>query len=245
MHNKRNYIFLGMIGLLGYSSAAFATDNVSSPYIEKGKLELQYRGGYDIDDSASKDRKKLNKFIVGYGVTDRFKPELRLVVADNPNKDAKITGAEAILRYQFFKPEEAWAAAAIDGNYKISTESNKADKFELKLLLGKDFKKFSHLANIGFEEEIGENSRNGLSLKTAWKSNYKVKDYFAPGFEFFGDTVNLRDSANYNDYNFRVGPNISGKITENIKYDAGYLFGISENAVDGRVKLILSYSKVF
>jgi len=129
--------------MMTFSYDAFATDTVSSPYVEKGKLVLEYRGGYDSDDARSKDRKQLNKLVANYGLTDRLRPEIKAVISNNPNESAKITGFSASLRWQFLKQEEAWMTAALDGNYKPSIQSGKPDKFEFKLLLGKNLAIFS------------------------------------------------------------------------------------------------------
>lgn len=204
MGNNFPKIILVLIGIITFSNNALATDNVSSPYIEKGKLALQYRGGYDFDDAPSKDRKQAYKLVANYGITDRFRPEIKAVIGNNLNESAKITGFEAGLRWQFLKPEEAWMTAALDGNYKPSTQSGKPDKLELKLLLGKKFGNIFNVANFSVEEEIGENSRDGASLKAAWKTGYRVNPYFAPGFEFYANTGNLRDDPDYNDQSYRI-----------------------------------------
>jgi len=243
MENNSPKIILVLIGIATFSNNALATDNVSSPYIEQGKLSLQYRSGYDFDNAPSKDRKQAYKLVANYGTTDRLRPEIKAVLSDNPNESTKVTGFEAGLRWQFLKPEEAWLTAALDGNYKTSIQSGKPDKFELKLILGKKFGQFFNVANLSVEEEIGENSRDGASLKAAWKTGYKINSYFAPGFEFYANTGNLRDDLDYNDQSYRIGPTAYGNITENVTYNIGYLFGISEAATDGRVKMILSYVK--
>jgi len=72
-----------------------------------------------------------------------------------------------------------------------------------------------------------------------------VNTYFAPGFEFYADTGNLRGNLDYNDQSYRIGPTAYGNVTENVTYNIGYLFGISEASKDGRVKMIISYTKSF
>ena len=86
MENKTIKCLILSIGIITCSSNAIATDTVSSPYIEKGKMGLEYRGGYDFDDARSKDRKQLNKLVVNYGITDRLRPEIKAIIADDPNK---------------------------------------------------------------------------------------------------------------------------------------------------------------
>lgn len=228
-----------------YASSVAASDKVSSPNVTKGQLEFEYRGGYDRDNSASKDRKQLNKLVANYGLTDRLRPELKFNITDHANEGQRLTVVEAGVRWQFLKPEEAWVSAAVDLGYKMATDSGQADKIETKLLLAKTIGKFSHLANIAIEEEIGKYSRNGIGVKGGWRSNYVFKDYLAPGIEFYADTGKLRDDLTYEEQRYQLGPNITGKIAKNIKYDVGYLFGISHNATDERLKLLVSYVMQF
>lgn len=241
---KRSSI-IGIILGVGVIPTAWATSKVSSPNVEKGKLEFEYRGGYDTDDLVTKDDKQLHKLVVNYGLTESLRPEVKAVIAKNPDHDAKITGIETSLRWQFFEPDEFFAAMALEGNFTASTQPNKTDKLGIKWLAEKKFDHWVHVVNLSLEEEVGEHSENGASLKLAWRSHYKVTSYFMPGIEYYGDTGKLRDHEPYENQAHQLGPVIHGKLGEHVKYEAGYLFGISDSATDGTAKLLVSYSMKF
>lgn len=238
--------FLTVFTILSAASfAASASDKVSSPNVTKDKMEFEYRGGYDLDDNAKKDHRQQNKFVVDYGVTDRIRPQMKLITDNDATKDFIISSVEASVRYQFFKPEEAWLNSAVEAVYKLSTESNKSDKAELKFLFEKKVEEMTFIANLSAEEEVGEDSTTGRAYKGALSSKYKVTDYFAPGMEIYGETGNLRSGNTFNQQRHSIGPVIYGNLAENLKYEAGYLFGWSDAAPDGRVKFILSYGMKF
>lgn len=224
-----------------FASPAYATNKVSSPEVTKDKLELEYRGGYDIDERNSRDGTAQHKFLVNYGTTDRLRPEIKLIVNDSATNDMRLSGVEPGLKWQFLKKDEAWASAALEWVYKLSTESHVADKFESKLLLGKSMGDFQHFANIAVEHELGANRKAGTALLLSWKTKYHLTDYAEPGIEFHSNLGRLNDGLNYNEQNHQFGPTISGGIGEHFRYDIGYLFGASNAATDGRVKLILDY----
>ncbi len=236
---------LSLLAALVTSGPAFAVDSVSSPNVEKRKFTLEYRGGYDTDDNPSKDRKQPNKLVMNYGLTDRLRPEIKAVIDNDPNDAPDLTAIELGLRYQFLKKDEAWLAAAIDGTYTAATKDGDPDTFEAKFLLAKDFGDLATLANIGAETELGGDSESGLALKFAWKSSYKINPHFAPGFEYYADTGNLRHDPGFDEQGHKIGPTVSGEIVDGLKYDVGYLWGLSDSTTDGRAKFILSYATSF
>lgn len=238
-----SYCFIALSSLFSLTSA-HASDKVSSPNIDKGKAEFEYRGGYDLDDTPASDGIFVNKFVANYGVTDRLRPEMKLLTSNTPNN--RVTGGELSLRWQFLKPKDkADLSASLDNKYKFYSDAGKADQVEIRLLASKSIGAFSHVMNIGLEEEIGEYSRDGLGIETAWKTSYKINSHVSPGIEIYGSTGNLRDDLGYNEQEYQMGPALSGALTDSIKYDVGYLFGISEAATDGRIKFLLSYSTKF
>ncbi len=231
--------------LAAFCTEASASDKVSSPNVTEGKMDIEYRGGFDTDEDAKKDNRQVNKFVVNYGATDRLRPELKIVTDNDTTKDFIISSVETGIRWQFFKPDEAFLSSAAEINYKLSTESAKPDRAELKFLFGKTIDKFNLLSNISWEEQVGEDSKNGRAFKFAASGNYKIEDYFMPGLEYYADTGNLRDGNTYSEQKHSLGPVIYGKLAENFKYEAGYLFGISDSAPNGRAKLLLTYSLKF
>jgi hypothetical protein len=224
---------------LSFAQPAQASNKVSSPDIEKGQLEFEYRGGYDWDDTAKKDHQEVDKFIVNYGVTDRLRPELKLV-AGGPDDDLDWTTLEASLRYQVFKDKEAWAKFSIEEAYKVALQEGKPDILEEKLLAQKDFGKWVHTLNVQFDNEVGDNAAGGVDINLGWKTKYKLEPYFEPGVEFYPDFGKMSGT---NVKKYQMGPIINGKIPDTgFKYDVGYLFGMNKNVPDGRLKLILTYA---
>lgn len=235
--------FIGLL-VLNTPLIVQASDKVSSPNIDKGKAEFEYRSGYNSDDNPVLDGIFANKLVANYGITDRLRPEVKLLISNTPND--RVTGGELSLRWQFLKPKDKTdLSASLDNKYKFYSDAGKADQIEIRLLASKNIGIFSHVMNIGFEEEFGEHSSDGLSIETAWKTSYKINTYLAPGVEIYGNTGNLRYTHGYDGQEYQIGPALAGALTDSVKYDIGYLFGISEAATDGRVKFLLSYSTKF
>ena len=224
---------------------ANASDKVSSPNITKDQLTFELRSGYDWDEVPSKDNHQVDKFVAAYGITDRLRPEVKAIY-DNPSNDnGKIVSYESELRYQIFKPEEAFLSTAIEANFKWQTQKDVADRVEVKLLIARPFGNFNSVANLSVEQQFGEYSKAGQDYRFGWSNTYKANDYFSPGVEIYGDTGIKQDNLSYNEQKYYMGPVIYGKLTNQIKYDVGYLFGISDAAPDSRLKAIISYNVQF
>ncbi len=223
------------------SLPAYAGDVVSSPYVDEGKLDVEWRGEiYHDDDDDSADGGWEQKAAIGYGVTDHLgvKAEIEFEHdGDSGDTDFKSVGLEG--KWEFTERGAYWLDSGLKAKYKINTLGG-ADKLEVKLLLAKDMGKFSHRANIELEREFGEDADDETGVNFSWGSRYKFSDAFQPGFEMFNEFGSLSDSSDFDDETHKIGPVIYGKQGQ-FKYEAGYLVGISDAAPDGTFKAQLAY----
>jgi hypothetical protein len=226
----------GFLSVALLPSLALASNKISSPNIEKGRLGIEYRGGYDFDDSTAQDEAQLHKFVMNYGITDRLRPELKVLYSDSYARDARVSGLELSLMMQIFKPKEAWLATSFESYYKPSFIHGLADRLEEKLLVEKDTALFIHNAYITWEKEIGADERGSYTLTAAGKTRYKYQAYLQPGVEIYAD-LNRLDGDN----RVQIGPLIAGKIGQ-FTYETGYLFSTNNAAPDGRFKIIAGYA---
>ena len=218
-----------------------AADVVSSPYVDEGKIDVEWRGEiYHDDEDESADGGWEQKAAIGYGITDHIgvKAEAEFEHdGDSGDTDFKSTALEAKL--EFTERGAYWVDSGIKAKYKFNMQGD-ADKLEVKLMLAKDTGKFSHRANAELEREIGEDADDETGFNIAWSSRYKFSDAFQPGFEIYNDFGSLSESSDFDDKTHKIGPVIYGK-QGSFKYEAGYLIGISDSAPDGTVKAQLAY----
>lgn len=240
MKNNLRVLSTAVVALLLVSTGAQATNKVSSPDVTKGRWELEYRGGFDQDETTSKDDVQTHKFVTNYGISDRWRTEFKGVAAGHSD-DVVWTYLEWSNRYQVFKENESWVKLALQENYKFALQDGSADKFEIAILASKDLGKFTHITNINFENEIGANARGGTDLNLGWKTKYKYSANIEPGGEFYADFGKFGSPNSVTPNKYQLGPTVSGKISDSAKYDVGYLFGLTHAVPDGRLKIILTY----
>jgi len=227
--------------LLGITQNAHATKKVYSPIVEGGELEIEMRGSYDFDHRSSKDGKQKQKYAVGYGVTDRWFTELYGEIEKGATASKfEFTALEWENIYQLTEQGQYWIDVGLYFEYEVSFEDDKADKIEGKFLFEKEFGNITHTANIIFEKQVGGDSEKETEGELAWGSRYRWKKYFEPGFEVHSEFGELNEGKSFDEQEHLIGPVFYGKISH-FKYDIGYLFGISDDAVDGELKWIIEY----
>ena len=113
------------------------------------------------------------------------------------------------------------------------------------MLFEKPVGKFVHAANVIFEKEIGDGDEKDLEGGLAWSSKYRLSKFFEPGVEWHANFGELKEAIPYRNQEHQIGPVVYGKLFNFIKYDLGYLFGITDPAPEGRLKWIIEFEHYF
>jgi len=104
----------------------------------------------------------------------------------------------------------------------------------------KNFGIWVNVANLKLEHNFGPNSESGTGSCLAWLTTYRMDQKFEPGFEHYADLGTLDDWKGFDNQGHQLGPVIQGKLGW-VRYDTGFLVGISNAAPDTTVKLNLEY----
>lgn len=222
---------------------SFATKKVYSPIVEKGELEFELRNGYTFDDDGRGDE-LTQKYAIGYGFTNRWFTEIYGEFEHAPGEEYDLKAIEWENRFQFTEQGEHWLDAGLLLEYKLPTDAGSPDKLEAFLLLEKQYYEWMHRLNIGAEREVGENSEDEIEGVARWATVYRLNPYFEPGFEYHAELGEVGDMSSFEEQEHQAGPVIYGNFGA-LSYDLGYLFGLSEEAPDGELKLLLEYGIYF
>jgi hypothetical protein len=144
-------------------------------------------------------------------------------------------------KLRFYKPGDYWLDTAVKFGYEFRHDNNRANQVKTKLLVQKNLQDWYHLANFNFSKEVGEYAAKDVEMSIGWRTKYKFKPYFEPGFEYFANFSELTDMPSYGNQSHVAGPMFFGEVLPGVKYQAGYLFGISDAAPDGSAKFFLRY----
>jgi len=232
------YMLLLLFASLMYASSAFAK-KVYSPNVEKGELEFEYNLDVTVDGNPRKNKTNQHQFELSYGITDHWLSEVTGVFTDAPEQKFRYSAFKWENIYQLFEPGAQWLDAGLYLEYFVPASGQNAKQaLEFKLLLEKQTGAWKHTLNIVLAKQFGDSAQD-ISYGYAWRSKWQLARAFNPGFEAFGTIGPLRKFRPVDQQSHLIGPVLYGKLTDNLEYEIGYLFGLTRGSVDGNVKFNL------
>lgn len=233
------------------ASPAFAIGDILNPVVTEGQLEVEYKGLRTQDDSKSGNNKQGHTFEVEYGVNDW----LGLAVGTKFERES----GESLATSEYFteakfqltdQNDDFWLNSAILTEYVFNQESGGADALETKILLSKKHNGFEHRLNLIGEKAVGDHADGTWELGSRYNVRYKLHPNFKPGFEWQAEYGEKGDIGGWDEQEHYVGPAAFGYIADfgeagEFEYEAAYLFGISDAAKDGALRVKLEYEVQF
>jgi len=227
-------------------SPAFALDKLYSPNVVYRELALEYNGSRTFDTSSDKDNAQEHELALEAGITPRWMVETSAGFTKDPDAESKLSDIEVESLFQLLETGEHWLDAGILVAYAFSKQSQEPDSSEVKLLLQKDIGRITTLANIGFSVDVGHHSESGdPDYVVLWNTRYRYSEYFQPGIEIQSDLGQEHAVSNFNEQEHYVGPAVYGRLFGHLKYQAGYLIGVSDSAAQGAARLLVEYETHF
>lgn len=213
--------------LFGYANLSFADGysigKVYDPYVNALEKELEYRMHYDKLDS---DTPNVTTHYLGYGqsLNDRIFVEAYLVASDVNGEPIEIEGHELELKWQLTEQGEYSA------DYGLLFELEREDHGEeweaaTALLIAKDWRKTSLLANLKAIYEWGDEIDNEWETSASFQYKYRYKRELEPMLELhLGE-----DTAAF-------GPMLGGLVRtggmNKLYWYAGVLAGLKDKTPD-------------
>ena len=215
--------------------------NVNSPYVEEGMLEVELKNRYDIDDRSSEDNFRQHILEVKYGVTNWWAFAVEGEWEKDPDDGYHYEATEIESIFQLTDVGEYWLDAGIKTIYVFKHPSGTSDRMKVYALLAKQYTEFTHVANLGIEQDVGNNKNRNPKFDAKWMTQYHYTPMISPGFEYYGEYGEISDPSDYDAQKHRLGPVIYGNLGNGFKYNLGWLFGLSDATEDHAIKLNLEY----
>lgn len=233
-----------------FATPASASHKVYSPIVEEGEFAIEIRGHRNFDHRSEKDGGEKNKVEIEYGVTDRWKTGLvGEWERENEDEDREFSATAWENIIQLFPQGKNWLDAGIYLEYEVPSDKGEADKLEFKLLLEKSVSRWVHTANLILEKELGANASSGTEFGYAWRSKWRWKRELDFGFEAHGSFGEISDGGRLSEQVHQAGPIVYGGLRlgdgDKLKYELGYLFGLTNEAEAGSLKWLIEYETHF
>lgn len=243
---KHKFLLSGLcLGFLTTANVqAGPADYIYLPTVEQGEKELDLKFGTAKQQDGS--RKTVTSFGFGYGATDFWFTEVYLK-REREGSDG-LTLAEWENKFQLTETGKY----AVDIGLITEIEAplnNSKEPWEFKVgpLFQTEFGKLQLNGNVLFERKVGgDNDEHHITeMGYQWQVKYRLKSEFEFGAQGFGEMGEWDHWDNSNEQNHRFGPAVFGKLAlgnkQAIKYNAAWLFGVSDAAPDNTFRMQLEY----
>jgi high-affinity iron transporter len=244
-----------LLGGLGAVSAADAQLRVRYPIVDYREVEIEHFSEITFDkpkSGLSNNQRYTNEY--GFGPLPNWFVELgnefRALNGENITYDA--TEIENYL--QLTPTGKYWGDLALFAEYEQTAHRADAKSYIFGPLAQTEFGEIAgfgalHTLNLLFTRTVGNNSTESTQLNTAWQSRLLVNSLIEPGFEYYGQINELLNPGKPADQQHRIGPVLVGLANfapyGKLKYEAGYLFGLTRATERGAVRWRLEYEIPF
>jgi len=244
-----------LFSALGAGTAAQAQFKVRYPIVDYREFEIEHFGDTTFGppkSGQSNNQRYTTEY--GYGPLPNWffelGNELRALNGENITYDA----TEIESYWQLTPTGKYWGDLALFGEFEYPARKNDAKSYTFGPLAQAEFGEIAgygalHTANLLFTKTVGNNSTEATQLNLAWQSRLLVHPLIAPGFEYYGQIDEILNPGTPASQQHRIGPVLVGLYNfapyGKLKYEAGYLFGLTSATERGAVRWRLEYEIPF
>jgi hypothetical protein len=232
------------------ADSARADFQVRHPIVEEGEFEFEHNGAVSFDKSNSGlNNAQSYTNSIGYGVTSFWQTELEGESGADPGRNLHYDATTWENIFQLTPQGKYWADLGFFAEYSRAADRGAADGVSFGPLVEKEWNDSLHTANLLFGKELGHGRTDATELSLAWQSRYRLHPLFEPGVELYSDIADIHSPGKLADQQHRLGPVIVGAFDvtplQHIKYELGYLVGLTRATENGVLRWKLEYELHF
>ena len=207
---------------------------VSAPDVRKGEVRVASGAGLDDDEHTLVAD-------VSVGVTDRWRTGLEFEAERSPNAPLlyEATTWENVIRIAD-QTANFPVSLGVRLDYDFAGRDGVSDAISARLLLQRQTERFETRVNLGVEREVG--SRAGSDVGGDLRASVRLRGHrLSPALDYLGRVERLQSPERFHQQDHRLGPVLYGRLGQNMRYEIGYLTGLSSTAPDQTLKLGVEY----
>jgi high-affinity iron transporter len=243
-----------LLGALGAGSAE-AQFKVRYPIVDYRELEVEHFGDTTFDSPNSgktNNQRYTNEY--GFGPFPNWFFELGTEFQALNGENITYDATEIESYWQLTPTGKYWGDLALWAEYEQPVRRGDAKAYTFGPLAQAEFGEIAgfgalHTLNLLFTRTVGNNSTEATQLNTAWQSRLLINPLIAPGFEYYGQINEIFNPGTPASQQHRIGPVLVGLQNfapyGKLKYEVGYLFGLTANTERGAVRWRLEYEIPF
>ena len=185
--------------------------------IEKGEVELEYRGAYHWGLPQAEEDKEVplrqsHDFEIQMGITDWWMISTTLGTIVPEGSSWLAEGVELETQFQLLKRHGNGIALSFATGYGWAAQPDTANEVEFGPIMEFAAGKFLLTTNTFFSRQMGEFAEiDGLGFEYGWRGEYDFAKHWGLGVEMFGEIEDLSNPGSFNDQNHSIGPTLFWK----------------------------------
>jgi hypothetical protein len=201
--------------------------------IEKGEVELEYRGAYhwglpksepegeaagnaDEEEQGEVEEegeevplRQSHDFEMQMGITDWWMISTTLGTVVPEGSSWLAESVELETQFQFIKRHGNGIALSFATGYGWATQADTANEVEFGPIMEFAAGKFLLTTNTFFSRQMGEFAEtSGLGFEYGWRGEYDFAKHWGVGVEMFGEIEDLSNPGSFNDQEHSIGPTL-------------------------------------
>ena len=243
--NRLTALGLLIAGACTSSFEIHAADfKVYYPNVTQGEFEIENRAFDTVDGNATRGNERNFTTELGYGLTNYWFAEIENEFEKAPQDKWRYHALGLENGFQLTEPGEEWLDLGFFAEYEFAMQRGNSDGFIFGPILQKQFGRTLVTANILAAADIGGSQPQDPQFNYSIEVKYLLMPMFQPGFQMFGAPGAFTGFDRYSRQDNRAGPVIFGEVYTapgKIKYEAGYLIGLTPQSPSGTLKFLLEY----
>jgi hypothetical protein len=210
------------------TKVALAEFEIQESNIEKGEVELEYRGavhwgfpkaereeaeeggeGALDTEEAEAPLRQSHDFEAEWGVTNWWLLAITLGTEQPLGEDFNLTSVELETQVELKERKGNGIGLAFQAGYGIATIGGEADEIEFGPIVELASGEALLTLNPLFTSQVGEDREtDGLGFEYGWRAQYNFAKKWAVGAEMFGEIEDLSHAGSFNDQQHSLGPTL-------------------------------------
>jgi hypothetical protein len=237
------------------AGAARADFQVRSPIVDYLEWEFEHNGSVTFDKKKSGlNNDQSYTFSLGYGPLPWWGVEIEGETEAAPGRNLQYNATTLENMFQLTPQGKYWADLGFFLEYSQAAQRGSPNEITFGPVVQKEAPGFGsigslHTLNLLFSKELGPNRSDDTGFGFAWQSRLAVSPLFEPGIEYYADVANIQAPGKLADQQHRLGPMFAGALSlapyGKVKYELGYLFGVTRVTERGAVRWKFEYELNF
>jgi hypothetical protein len=215
------------------ANVAFAEFEIQEAGVEKGEIELEYRGavhsgfprqereeaeeeeeegeegGALEEEEEGEFLRQSHDFEFQYGISERMLFSTTFITDEPLEENYDISAIELEFQYELIERHGNGIGLAFTGGYGIAYREEEADEIEFGPIVELASGRMLLTLNPFFSAQVGQyRETDGLGFEYGWRAQYNVAKKWAVGAEMFGEIEDLSNAGSFDEQQHSIGPTL-------------------------------------